>query len=440
MRLQRLWAILAVALACALFGAGPALSQRVYIDITQPNFTRIPIAVPEFKLLAAGDVNLARQMAETLSADLDYSGFFRPLDPRGFLQNPQQMGMTAPEISFPAWKQSGAEFLVRGGFQLSGGAIRMEMRLFDVVAGKEVIAKAYDGTAQEWRAIVHRFADEILLALTGERGVFGTKIAFVNQQGNVKEIFVCDFDGSNPIQVTNDRSIALSPAWNPAGNRMAYVSYRDGAAKIYVMNLLDGSVRLLSGQPGLNITPAWRPGGGDELAATLSKDGTPDIYLLTASGQVVQRLVQGWSIDVSPAWSPDGRRLAFVSSETGNPQIYVLDLATGQKRRITFSGTYNTAPSWSPKGDLIAYSGISGGRHEVFVVRPEGGEPRQLTQGGGEDPSFSPDGRMIAYSSTREGGAAIWVMLVNGTGARRVTRMAGEQTMPDWSPRLTGGR
>lgn len=419
---------------------GPVWAQRVTIDITQPNFERIPIAVPDFKRQTAEQAQLAREMGETLANDLDSSGVFRALDPKGFLEDPQAMGLTAADIQFSEWRKIGADFLARGAYQVQGSTVRMEGRLFDTVSSRMILGKVYEGEARNWRLMVHRFADEILFALTGERGVFDTKIAYVQAQGKAKEIYVVDFDGSNPLQLTRDNSLNLSPAWNSNGTQLAYVSYKDGSTKIYAVNVADGSQRVVCGYPGLNISPAWRPGGSD-LAVTLSKDGSPSIYLVSATGAVIQRLVQGWSINVSPGWSPDGRRLAFVSDETGNPQIYVLDVGSGSKRRITFSGNYNTAPSWSPKGDWIAFTSLSGGRHNIAIIRPDGGEQRLLTHGEGsnEDPTWSPDGRMIAFSSTRSGSSAIWVLQTNGTGVRRLTPSGGGQELPDWSPRM-GGR
>lgn len=434
------WGCLLLAAIICMGWSRPALADRVNIDITGPGFQRLPIAIPDFKIQGSEQSQLAHEMGEALASDLDYSGIFRPLDPKGFLEDPQTMGLTAGDIKFPAWQRLGADFLVRANYQVQGGSLKMEARLFDVVAGRMMIGKIYEGEARNWRAMIHRFADEILMALTGERGVFDTKIAYVQVQGKAKEIYITDFDGNNSVQVTHDQNLNLSPAWSNEGNKLAYVSYREGNPKIFVANLLDGSQRVLCGYPGINISPAWRP-GSSELAVTLSKGGNPDLYLVSASGEVIQKLVQGWSITVSPSWSPDGRRLAYVSDETGNPQIYVMDVGGGQKRRITFSGSYNTSPSWSPKGDWIAYSSLTGGHHNIVMCRPDGSDMRQLTHGEGsnESPSWSPDGRMLAFSSTRQGGSSIWVLLTNGTGVRRLTRMGGGQELPDWSPRL-GGR
>ncbi|MCE5336480.1 MAG: Tol-Pal system beta propeller repeat protein TolB [Desulfobacteraceae bacterium] len=430
-------AAVVLAVLCLCMATTGAFAQTFNIDITKPSFQRIPIAIPDFKYMAPEGTQLARDMGNTLSSDLDFSGIFRPLDPKGFLENPQAIGLNAPEIKFPDWKRLGADFLVRGSYQVNGSQLRMEGRLFDVVGGRMVKGKVYEGDVRNWRSMVHDFADEILLALTGERGVFDTKIAYVQSTGSAKEIFYCDFDGNNPVQVTRDNNLALSPAWSSDQGQLAFVSYRDGAPKVYALNMRSGAQSLICGYPGMNISPAWRP-GRNELAVTLNKDGNPDIFLISSTGQILQKLVHGWSINVSPGWSPDGRKLAYVSNESGNPQIYVLDVGSGQKKRLTFSGKYNTAPCWSPKGDWIAYSGTAGGTHNVFIIRPDGSDNRQITNGEGsnESPAWSPDGRMLAFSSTRQGGPAIWIMLTNGTGARKLTRQGGSQELPDWSPRM----
>ena len=315
--------LLACFLCCCAWPPA-ANAQRVYIDINQPIFAKIPIAVPDIKRQSSAEAQVAHDAADTLNKDLDFSGLFRTLDPTGFPGDPQSIGVAQGEIDFPAWRRLGSEFLVRGSYTIQGGNIQMEMYLYDVVGGRQVLGKAYDGRIGDWKGMVHRFADEIIMALTGERGVFGTKIAFVEVQGQTKEIYVVDFDGGNPMPVTQNKSINLSPAWSKDGGQLAFCSYKNDTPQLFVVNVFDGSQRLLSGFPGLNITPAWRP-GGSELAATLSKDGNPNIYLLSSSGAVISKLVESWGISVSPSWSPDGRRLAYVSSEGGNPQIYVLD-------------------------------------------------------------------------------------------------------------------
>ena len=428
----------ALFLALIFLGFTQTVSAVVELPPISPSaIQRIPIAVPDFKYMSPEQTQLAREMSEVLSNDLNLSGVFRPLDPKGFLENPQAIGLEASEIKFQDWSKQGADFLARCSYQVQGNAMRLDGRLLDVTGRKLVGGKSYTGDLRAWRPMVHAFADDIMMMVTGERGVFDTKIAYVQTVGSAKEIFYCDFDGSNPVQVTRDNNIALSPSWSPDQSQIAYVSYRDGKPKVYGFNVSNNSNYLISGFPGLNITPAWRP-GKNELAITLTKDGGQDIYLVSPNGQVLQKLGagSGSSISVSPDWSPDGKKFAYVSNEPGNPQIYIFDVTTGQKKRLTFSGKYNTSPSWSPKGDWIAYAAGDGGEFNIHIIKPDGSQDRSLTSGGrNEGPCWSPDGRMIAYSSTKQGGPAIRIMYSNGTGDWQLTRQSGAQELPDWSPR-----
>ncbi len=419
-----------------------ASAQTIYLDITNPNFKRIPIAVPDFKYMSSDQTQLARQMSEVLSHDLDISGVFQLLDPRGFPGDPQSVGLEASQINFQGWKQLGADYLARASYQVQGNSVRLDGRLFDATAGRLVgTPKSYGGDLGAWRQMVHAFANDILLMVTGQGGMFNTKIVYSQRVGGGKEIFECDFDGYDPVQLTHDNSIDLSPVWSPDGRRIAYVSYRDGSPKIYVMDVASRSTHVICGYPGMNITPAWRP-GGNELAVALSKGGSQDLYLVSASGGIVRKLGVGFgsSISVSPNWSPDGQKLAYVSNEAGGPQIYIYDVSSGQKRRLTYSGKYNTSPAWSPKGDLIAYCAQGGGGFDIHVISPNGGDDHTLTHGGrNEAPRWSPDGRMIVYSSDKGGATAIRIMYANGTGDwQLMSHVGGAQGLPDWSPQANG--
>jgi TolB protein len=422
-----------------LLGSGQTASALVDLgEIGPGGIQKIPIAVPDFKYMSPEQVQLARDMSEVLSNDLNISGVFRPLDRRGFLEDSQVMGVDASQIKFEDWRRLGAAFLARCTYQVQGNSVRMDGSLFDV-SGRKLVGspKSYAGELRAWRQMVHAFADDIMMMVTGERGVFDTKIAYVQQIGGAKEIFYCDFDGNNPVQVTRDNSIALSPSWSPDQSQIAFVSYKDGAPKVYGVSISDNSRYLISGFPGMNIAPAWRP-GRNELAVALSKDGGQDIYLVSPVGQILKKCGVGFasSISVSPSWSPDGQKFAYVSNESGSPQVYIFDVSTGQKKRLTFSGNYNVSPSWSPRGDWIAYSGREEGEFNINIISPNGSNNHSLTHGGrNESPRWSPDGRMIAYSSNKQGGPAIRIMYSNGTGDWQLTRQGGGQELPDWSPR-----
>ncbi len=418
--------------------SGQTALAVVDLEISPGAIQKIPIAVPDFKYMSPEQSQLAREMSDVLANDLNISGVFRALDRSGFLEDPQMMGVEASQIKFEDWRRLGAAFLARCSYQIQGNSIRLDGWLFDV-SGRKLVGspKSYAGELRAWRPMVHAFADDILMMVTGERGVFDTKIAYVQSIGVAKEIFYCDFDGNNPVQVTRDNSIALSPSWSPDQSQLAFVSYKDGAPKVYGVNVSNNSRYLISGFPGMNIAPAWRP-GRNELAIALSKDGGQDIYLVSPVGGIIRKCGVGFgsSISVSPSWSPDGQKFAYVSNESGGPQVFIFDVSTGQKKRLTFSGNYNVSPSWSPKGDWIAFSSRENGGFNIHIISPNGGDSHVLTHGGrNESPRWSPDGRMIAYSSDRQGGASIRIMYSNGTGDWQLTRQGGGQELPDWSPR-----
>lgn len=427
--------VVAVLFLCSLCGAQG--DGRVYIDITEPYFRKLPIAIPDFKRESTERPELSSSMAELLRTDLTFSGAFSCLDPAGFLEDPQKMGTTAGEISFPSWQRLGAEFLVRGVYRTSGEELHLEIRLFDVVAGKMVLGQAYDGLVTDYRRMVHHFADMIMKYLTGIPGVFSTKIAFVNKDGGSQRLYVADFDGSNITLLTPEEKLALSPSWSPEGNRIAFTGYKsNNTMGLFILSVPSGAMHTIYETSGAIVAPRFHP-SQPILAVGLSKEDNPDIYLMDAStGQIIKKVVGGWAIEIPGSWSPDGRKIAYVSGETGSPQIYIADVVTGQKSRLTFYGDYNTSPSWSPDGNWIAYSGKVEGHHHIFIIRPDGTGATQLTSGNYNDeaPVWSPDGRMIAFQSNRSGNYAIWIMLKNGQNLRRLTNMKGDQLLPAWSP------
>src|SRR3990172_3081608 len=372
-----------------------SLSAQVRGTIVGPGAERYPIAVSLLRNLGPGEDRggLSEGIADAIARDLTLSGWFRVLDRSAYVEDPQRTGITLGTFDLRDWSIIGAEALIKGGFTLQGEDLQVELRLFDVYQAKEVVGKRYTGKTKDFRRIAHKFADEIIFQFTGVRGVFDTRIAYVsNAGGRFKEIYVAHLDGSDKIQVTNNRTINLFPSWS-----------RDGRF----------------------------------AAVSLEKDGNTDIYLLDRTGKTVRRVTDGASIAVSPTWSPDGNQLAFVSNRSGSPQIYVLELASGKTRRLTFSGGYNTSPDWSPRGDRIAYTGRAAGRFNIFAIDAKGGDPQLLTSNGGdnEDASWSPDGRFILFTSNRRGRYQLHIMQANGENQQRLTASGGDDTSPSWSPR-----
>jgi TolB protein len=423
---------------------GQVLWAKVYIDIRSPSFRKFPIALAPFT--GSGpptqDMKLEERAREILKEDLEISGFFALITPSA---PPEKTGGSAakagegngPEsLDFQPWANLGAEALVQGMISYKDGSLTMEARLSDLVKKELIVGKRYIGEVTDLSRMVHRFADEIVFALTGEQGFFQTKIVFVSKVGAHKELCLMDYDGRNVIQITHHNSIILSPRVSPDGTKVVFTSYKFGNPDLFIKDLSSGEERRISSYPGLNISPAWSP-DGKRLALTLSKDGNPEIYSLNADGSGLTRLTNHPAIDVSPTWSPDGKRIAFVSNRGGNPQIYIME-ATGQNvQRLTFEGNYNTHPSWSPRGDRIAFDASLGGGRNICTIHPDGSDLRILTDYSGhcEMPAWSPDGRHLVFSSDRDGGPHIFLMDGEGTRIKRLTFKGGGDTYPYWVPR-----
>ena len=409
--------------------------QYEYIDISNPFLRKIPLAVPLFKNVTGTgeEERLSKSSAQLLASSLAFTGYFKILDRGAFLFDPTKDGVLTPQINFANWTVIGAELLVTGLFEVSDGKLAVELRLFDTFKNKRILGKKYAGRLADQRKIIHRFCSEVIQYLTGHKGMFASKIAFVSTGSGNKEIYSCEFDGYSPQQVTRNHAITLFPAWSSDGRYLAYTSYKAGKPDLFIKNLAEMQ-EVSVAEKGINITPAWVP-GKFELAAALSFSGDQEIYLLTGTGKIIKMLTKMRGSDISPTWSPDGKKIAFVSTRSGNPQIYIKDLVSEKARRLTYQGNYNTQPYWSPRGDKITYSSLVDGRQNIFVIDVEGFEPLQLTHesGDNEAPSWSPDGSMIVFSSNREGPFRIYVMTAFGTDQRRLLMIKGEQTNPKWS-------
>lgn len=417
---------------------GVGLGDVQYIDLTNPFLRKIPMAVPVFSPVSPGGANgaLTTGLSDSLSRMLEFTGYFKILDRGSFLHDPKSGNITQNSINFQNWTTVGAELLITGGANVRADELVLELRLFDTFKASLVVGKRYRGRVQDQRDMIRRFCAEVIQALTGNQGVFDSKIAFVSNGTGQKEIYVCEFDGHDVRQVTNKRSITSFPAWSSDGRYLAFTSFEKGPAKIYVRDLKSGLETIFNFSGG-QIAPAWVP-HRFELTATLSREGDQEIYLLTGGGKMIKRVTNSPGIDVDATWSPDGRMIAFVSKRAGTPQIYVQEMGSNRIRRLTFEGRYNTQPSWSPKGDKIAYSSMAEGQLNIHVIDIEGNHPIRLTynQGDNEAPSWSPDGSLIAFKSTREGVARIYIMTAYGTDQRRLLVLSGEQSQPRWSPNI----
>ncbi|MDX9817409.1 MAG: Tol-Pal system beta propeller repeat protein TolB [Desulfococcus multivorans] len=415
-----------------------ASAQYDYIDIRNPSLKKIPIAIPAFRV-SPTDSAVALKSSNQIAEYLDFTGFFKILDRGMFLMDPQNPETDRATVKFQNWKTIGAELLVTGNILTQGDLVDMELRLFDPFKGEMLIGKRYKGWKKDMPQMLRRFCSEIIYLLTGSWGVFDSRIAFVSTATGHKEVFTCDFDGSNPKQMTRFKSITLTPAWGMDGSWIAYTSYAKGRPDLYILNPTGKQGTIVS-KKGLNTTPAWVP-GQFKLAATFSFSGDQDIYLLTGDGKIIKQLTENWGIDTSPTFSPDGRRMAFVSNRSGTPQIYIKDIGSGKVERLTYEGRYNTQPNWSPRGDKICYTTIEGGEINIHAMDLKTRQAARLTYHAGknEAPSWSPDGTLIVFSSNREKGISrIYVMTAYGTDQRRLIQMGGEQFTPSWSPKAAG--
>ena len=328
----------------------PSVSGAVlYIDINAPGGKRMPIALPDF-VVTGGDASLARKLPEAIGGDLAMTSLFDVIPRPAYLERIVTEHFSGRRLSFPDWKMIGTEAVVIGQVEVRGDQMMVEMRLYDASLGKMMIGKKYTGPASQFRKMAHKFANEVLYAFTGVRGIFDTEIAFSArpEKGKGKEIYIIGLDGSELRQVTDNRSFNLFPRWSPDGKRLAYTSYRTGLPQIYLRNLADGTDRIVA-RYGNSKSPGSFSPSGDSLYATLSVEGNSDIYRVSLAGSGVQRVVGGWGIEVSPSVSPDGKSLAFVSNRGGSPQIYVKEYRLlGREARLP-GGTLLHLPLLVPR-------------------------------------------------------------------------------------------
>ena len=416
----------------ALVAAAPPARAQVRGLITGPGETAFPIAVTD--LQGGGDAG--RLFSATLTRDLDLSGLFRMLDPGSFIDGG---GSSTEEINFGNWASIGARLLVTGRVSSGGGDVTIEARLFDVAERRQLGGKRYTGSSRDVRRMANRFADEVLLLLTGEAGPFDSRVAFIStRSGRFKELYVMNLDGSDLRQLTRNQTINLSPSWAPDAKSLVFTSFKEGHPKLYEMDVLSGRERLVPTGPGMVMGASFSPSGREVAVTRSGGKGDSEIVLVSLDGGVTGRLTEGQTINVSPSFSPNGSQIAFCSGRTGSPQIYVMGTGGGQARRVTSRGSYNTQPVWSPKGDKIAYTGRVDGRFQIFVVGADGGDPTQITSSRGDnvDPTWSPDGRYLIFSSTRAGKAQLYFSDARGVRQRQLNTSPGSDTSPAWSSRL----
>jgi TolB protein len=395
------------------------------VEVTGVGMTQIPFSAAAFR----GNAQVGQDMAAIVRADLERSGQFRFVDPL-----PGQLDETSrPDLA--PWRARTTDALLTGSVtRLADGRHDVRFRLWDVVKAQDLGGLSYPATTQNLRWVAHSIADYVYEKLTGEKGVFATRIAYVSKAGNQHILWVADADGENASVALTSQEPIISPSWAPSGNQLAYVSFESRKPVIYTHDVTTSRRRLLANFRGSNSAPSWSP-DGSQLAVTLSISGNAQIYVMSASGGEPRRLTQSGSIDTEPVFSADGNSLFFVSDRGGSPQIYRMGAQGGNPQRLTFSGSYNISPSPSPDGRWLAYISRVGGAFRLHVMELASGNATALTStSADESPSFSPNSRLIIYATRENGQEALMTSTVDGRIKTRLAGARGDIREPQWGP------
>ncbi|HPC67539.1 MAG TPA: hypothetical protein PLL96_09665 [Syntrophorhabdaceae bacterium] len=404
---------------------------KIYLDVYGKSLKKITIAVPYFK--SDKITRLRMDMTELLNKDLDMSGFFIPAPQTLFDRELLDEGIEKREIRFGNWRSLGVELICKGLLQEKDDDLILDVYVYDTLDGTLVHANKYKGKADGWRRIVHKLADDIIFAVTGEKGIMSSRIVFVSGYRGKKEIYAADFDGYNVQRLTNYNSITLSPSVSPNSRYLAYTSYVRGRPNLYILDMEKKTEVFVDTDSGMKTGTSWKDKGTFTYSFTSGRRST--IYTVDVGSRTKKPILSGDGIYASPSFSPDGTKMVFVSDMHGTPQIFLKDMITGETKRLTFSGDYNTAPTFSPKGDLIAFVSKIEGSFEICTMNPDGSNPRLLTNGGLNDsPHFSPCGRYIIYSTLKGNRYSISIMLFNGDNKRTLKFTEGDETQPVFMP------
>jgi TolB protein len=435
----------AVAMAAAMFGvaygvaAVPAKAEPV-IDITRGVVEPMPIAVPVFGGASPADNQLGAEIARVVSADLERSGLFAPIDERAFIQQ----GVTADALPrFQDWRLINAQALVAGSVKPgAGGTYNVEFRLWDVFGGAEMFSQSYRNFSPDiWRRVAHIIADDIYKRITGEEGYFDTRIVYIAESGpkdnRQKRLAIMDQDGENHQFLTNGADLVLTPRFSPAAQDITYMSYYGNKPRVYLFSISTGQQEVLGDFPGMTFAPRYSP-DGNSVIMSLAQGGNTDIYVMDVRTRRSKRLTDHPAIDTSPSYSPDGARIVFNSDRGGEQQLYAMNAdGSGVARISKGQGRYAT-PVWSPRGDLIAFTRIYQGSFYIGVMRPDGSGERMLSQGWlVEGPTWAPNGRVLAFYTQDQGGRT-QLHSIDLTGHNeRVMKTPMDGSDPAWSPLLS---
>ncbi len=401
------------------------VSAEMTIEIIGAGENQVPVAIVPF----GGEGKLAQAIKDVIVGDLLRSGLFRMVDSEGKYPH-------APaEVSYPDWQTRGAEVLVIGTVAAkANGRTEARFHLLDVVKQTKLIEQAVSADDVQVRAIGHRIADLIYEKLTGDRGVFNTRIAYVNRIGQKYNLMVADSDGYNEQIVLSQDNPIMSPAWSPDGSHLAYASFETGHAVVFVQSLYTGQRKVLADFSGSNSAPAWSP-DGKQLAVVLTRDGSSQIYLVRPDGSNLRRITFSDAIDTEPDFSPDGQYLLFTSDRGGSAQIYRMPVKGGAEQRMTFGDGNNYSPHHSPDGKGFVYAHFSSGKFYIATQDFKTEQMQVLTEGGWEKkPSYAPNGKLIMFASEGRGRGILATVSSDGRVKQRIFSQSGDAREPVWGP------
>ena len=395
------------------------------VEVSGVGLTQLPIAIAPFR----GDESSPQKISAIVQADLERSGQFRLVDVAGTSLDES----ARPDMS--AWRQKNADSLLAGSVtRLADGRYDVRFRLWDVVRGQDIGRDGYVVVQGDLRLAAHRISDFVYEKLTGDKGVFSTRIAYVTKSAQRFDLWVADADGENSQSALSSPEPIISPAWSPNGLQLAYVSFESRKPVVYVHTVATGKRRLVANFRGSNSAPAWAP-DGRTLTLTLSRDGGSQLYTIDVNGGEPRRLTQSSSIDTEPVHSPDGSSIYFVSDRGGSPQIYRMPASGGAAERMTFNGTYNISPTISPDGRWLAYISRVNGAFKLHLMSLATSQVTAITETtADESPSFAPNGRLIVYATKQQDKEALMTSTLDGKIKTRLAGKGGDIREPDWSP------
>jgi TolB protein len=395
------------------------------VEVTGVGTRQIPIAVAKFR----GEDQAGQSLAAIMRSNLERSGFFKGLDNSANLDETSQPVMTD-------WRAQAADALVAGSVsRLADGRFDVRYKLWDVVRGADLGGRSDVVASADLRLAAHHASDFVYEKLTGEKGVFSTRIAYVTKSGRQFALRVTDADGEGGQVALNSAEPIISPSWSPDGRELAYVSFEKQKAVVYTQVIATGQRRELANFRGTNSAPAWAP-DGQSLAVTLSREGGSQIFILNRQGDVQRRLTNSGAIDTEATFSPDGKQIYFVSDRGGSPQVYRMSITGGGAERVTFSGNYNISPSVSPDGRSLAYISRIGGAFRLHVMDlGNGGSAKAITDTNDDErPSFAPNGRLIVYASRAQGRDVLMTTTLDGRIKARLASTNADVREPVWGP------